>query len=83
MGVSHLPLSSDFPVEQVNPMFGLHAAITRTDVNGNSPHGTGGWFPDQRLSPMEALKGFTLDAAYAQFMEHEVSTWLVIQVQVE
>ncbi|HEX7112720.1 MAG TPA: amidohydrolase family protein, partial [Mizugakiibacter sp.] len=44
-------------------------AITRQDLAGHPP---GGWYPDQRLSREQALAGFTRDAAYAAFMEHEV-----------
>jgi predicted amidohydrolase YtcJ len=68
-GVVHLPLGSDFPVEEPNPLLGIYAAVTRLDAKGESPHGDGGWFPDQRLTRLEALRGFTLDAAYAAFQE--------------
>lgn len=64
-----LPLGSDFPVESVDPMLGLHAAISRQDAQGNPP---GGWLPDQRLSLLEALHGFTVAAAHAGFAEQEV-----------
>lgn len=64
-----LPLGSDFPVEQVNPMLGLHAAATRQDAAGNPP---GGWLPDQKLTIAEALHGFTAAAAQAGFAENEV-----------
>ncbi len=57
---------SDFPVEEANPMLGLYAAITRQDPSGNPP---GGWIPDQRLSRDEALRSFTLSAAYAAHVE--------------
>jgi hypothetical protein len=62
---------SDFPVEQPNPMLGLYAAITRQDVQGNPP---GGWAPDQRMTRMEALKSFTINAAYAAHLEKELGT---------
>jgi len=61
-----LPLGSDFPVEDVNPFFGIYSAVTRQDQNGNPP---GGWFPDQRLTLAEAIRGFTAEAAYAAFEE--------------
>jgi predicted amidohydrolase YtcJ len=61
-----LALGSDFPVEDVNPFFGIYSAVTRQDQKGNPP---GGWYPDQRLTRAEALRGFTLDAAYAAFEE--------------
>jgi len=55
---------SDAPVEPVNPLLGFYAAITRQDERGNPP---GGWYPDQRMTREEALRSFTLDAAYAAF----------------
>ncbi|EMD35089.1 hypothetical protein CERSUDRAFT_97001 [Gelatoporia subvermispora B] len=66
-----LPLGSDFPVEGINPLLGFHAAVSRLDVRGSSPHGDSGWFPSERLTRAQALKGMTLDAAYAAFAEHE------------
>lgn len=68
---ARLALGSDFPVEHVNPLFGFYAAVTRRDHEGNP---AGGWFPEQRLSREEALRGFTIDAAYAAFMEDEVGS---------
>ena len=68
---AHLALGSDFPVEQVNPMLGIYAAVTRQDVEGWPP---GGWYPDEALTREEAVRGFTLDAAYSGFMEHEVGS---------
>jgi len=64
-----LALGSDFPVESPDPRLGLYAAVTRQDLAGRPP---GGWLPEQRLSPAEALRGFTVDAAWAAFMEQEV-----------
>jgi predicted amidohydrolase YtcJ len=66
-----LASGSDFPVEQPNPMLGLYAAMTRQDVNGNP---TGGWAPEERLSRSEALKSFTINAAYAAHMETALGT---------
>lgn len=69
-----LVLGTDFPVEGVNPLLTFYAAVTRLSVDGQSPHGQGGWFPEQRLSRSQALKGMTLDAAYASFAEHELGS---------
>jgi len=66
-----LALGSDFPVEEVNPFFGLYAAVTRQDQE-NWP--AGGWYPAQRLTLAEALRGFTKDAAYAAFEEQSRGT---------
>jgi len=53
---------SDFPVEPSNPFYGLHAAVTRQDRE-NQP--LGGWRGEEKMSREEALRSFTLDAAYA------------------
>ena len=50
----------------MNPFFGIYSAVTRQDQKGNPP---GGWYPSQRLTLTEALRGFTLDAAWAGFQE--------------
>jgi predicted amidohydrolase YtcJ len=65
---AHLPLSSDFPGETLDPFYGIYAAITR-----QTPEGTpdGGWRPEERLTLDEALRGYTLEAAYAEFEERD------------
>lgn len=68
---ARLALGSDFPVEDVNPFFGIYSAVTRQDQKGNPP---GGWFPDQKLTLPEAIRGFTSDAAYAGFEESSRGT---------
>jgi predicted amidohydrolase YtcJ len=62
---------SDFPVESDNPFFGLHAAITRTDHEGQPP---GGWHPEQAMTRIEAFRAFTLDAAYAAHWETRIGS---------
>lgn len=62
---------SDFPVESPNPFFGLHASITRQD-HTNSPEG--GWFADQKMTPLEAFRSFTLDAAYSGHQENIIGS---------
>ncbi|HNH30344.1 MAG TPA: amidohydrolase family protein, partial [bacterium] len=61
-----LAAGSDAPVESHNPLLGVYAAVTRQDAKGWPP---GGWYPDQKLSILEALRAFTIDAAYAGFEE--------------
>lgn len=68
---ARLALGSDFPVEDVNPWFGIYSAVTRQDQQGNPP---GGWYPDQKLTLAEAIRAFTLDAAYAAFEENSRGT---------
>jgi predicted amidohydrolase YtcJ len=66
-----LALGSDFPVESADPRLGLYAAVTRQDLKGNP---AGGWLPEERLTREEALRGFTLDAAWSLFLEKEVGS---------
>ena len=40
---ARIALGSDFPVEEINPLKGFYAAISRLAVDGTSPHGPGGW----------------------------------------
>ncbi|MGC3874697.1 amidohydrolase [Halomonas sp. GXIMD04776] len=63
---SRIAAGSDFPVEPADPFYGLHAAVTREDRD-NQPQG--GWLPGQKLTATEALRAFTLDAAYAAYQE--------------
>ena len=62
---------SDFPVESPNPFYGLHASITRQD-HSNSPKD--GWFADEKMTPLEAFRSFTLDAAYAGHQEQIIGS---------
>jgi predicted amidohydrolase YtcJ len=61
-----LAFGTDYQVEPLNPMEGLYAAVSRKDRLGEDGDG---WFPDQKITIEEAIKYYTLGAAYAQFME--------------
>jgi hypothetical protein len=63
---ARLVFSSDLPGTDYNVFYGLHSAITRQDRAGKPE---GGWHPEQRMTPEEALRGFTTWAAYASFAE--------------
>lgn len=68
---ARLALGSDAPVESIDPRLGLYAAVARADAEGQP---VGGWRPQEKLTNFEALRGFTLDAAYAGFAEQEVGS---------
>lgn len=57
---------SDFPVEPPNPLYGLHAAVTRQDREGQP---LGGWRPEEKLSREASLSLFTEWAAWASHEE--------------
>jgi predicted amidohydrolase YtcJ len=63
---SILAFGTDYPVEPLNPMEGLYAAVSRKDRLGEEGEG---WFPEQKLTMEEAIIYYTLGSAYAQFME--------------
>jgi predicted amidohydrolase YtcJ len=56
-----LLFGSDAPVEPMDPILGLQAAVTRQTPEGLP---LGGWYPDQRLSLEESLPGFTTAPAW-------------------
>ena len=63
-----LPLGTDFPVENISPMYTFYAAVERKDLHGNPP---GGFQPENALSRQQALQGITIWAAKANFEEKE------------
>jgi predicted amidohydrolase YtcJ len=62
-----LVFGTDWPVAPLNPMYGLYAAVTRRTVDSKNPDG---WIPEQKITIEEAIKAYTLDAAYASFEEN-------------
>jgi predicted amidohydrolase YtcJ len=63
---SIIPGGSDAPVERGEPMIEFYAAVARKDQKGYSGEG---WHPEQAVTREEALKMFTIWAAYAAFEE--------------
>ena len=63
-----IPLGTDFPVEDINPIYTFYAAVVRKDLKGFP---STGFQPENALSRIEALKGMTIWAAKAQFEEKE------------
>jgi predicted amidohydrolase YtcJ len=57
-----LAFGSDWPIVTLNPWTGVQNAVTRQTIAGEPP---GGWLPEQRLSLDDAIKGYTLGAAFA------------------
>ncbi len=62
-----LACGSDWTVAPLNPLTGIYSAVTRATLDGKNP---GGWFPEQKISLEEAIKGYTINAAYAEFSEN-------------
>ncbi|MGI9628946.1 MAG: amidohydrolase [Longimicrobiales bacterium] len=61
-----LTFNSDNPGSSHDPFYGLHAAITRRNT---ALEPSGGWYPDQAVTPEEAIRAYTSGAAFASFLE--------------
>jgi predicted amidohydrolase YtcJ len=61
-----LAFGSDWPVMTLDPLKGLHVAVTRTTHDGLPE---GGWIPTERLPIRKAIDAYTRDAAWASFDE--------------
>jgi predicted amidohydrolase YtcJ len=57
---------SDWSVAPISPILGIAAAVTRRTIDGKNP---GGWIPEQKITLEEALRAYTISAAYAGFEE--------------
>ena len=60
---AHLCFGSDWTVAPFDPMVNLHVGLNRKKWSENDP--------DQRLTLEELIIGYTRDAAYVEFKEHE------------
>ncbi len=63
-----LCMGSDWSVAPLNAIVGIYAAVTRQTVDGGNPMG---WIPKQKISVADAIKGYTINNAYAAFEEKE------------
>lgn len=58
-----IAFGSDAPVDPFDVMAGLRAAVTRRQENGDP--GPEGWYPEQRITALEALRAYTVGCAIA------------------
>ncbi|RMG22446.1 MAG: amidohydrolase [Bacteroidetes bacterium] len=58
---------TDTPVEPVSPIASFYASVTRKTLQGTPE---GGYEPAQKMTREQALRSYTLDAAYGAFEEH-------------
>lgn len=65
---ARVAFGSDWFVAPPTPLEGLYAAVTRRTLDDRNP---GGWVPAQRISLDEALRAYTVNAAWAEFSERD------------
>jgi hypothetical protein len=58
-----LAFGSDWPVAPLKPLVGIYAAVTRRTIDGKNPNG---WVPQEKVSVEEAVRAYTVNAAYAE-----------------
>lgn len=61
-----LAFGSDWPVAPMSPIMGIYGAVTRRTLDGKHPNG---WVPEQKITVAEAVRAYTMGAAYASFEE--------------
>lgn len=61
-----LAFGSDWTIAPLDPLTGIHAAVTRRTLDGKNP---GGWQPQQKITLAETVRAYTVGSAYAEFAE--------------
>jgi predicted amidohydrolase YtcJ len=61
-----LAFGSDWTVAPIEPLLGIHAAVTRRTLDGKNPRG---WVPEEKITVEEALRAYTAGNAYGVFAE--------------
>ena len=63
---TRVAFGSDWAVAPPTPIEGIYAAVTRRTLDDANPNG---WVPEQKITVIEALRAYTIDAAYASYEE--------------
>jgi len=61
-----LAFASDWNVAEMEPVVGIYTALTRKGLDGKPE---GGWIPEQTIDLETAIRGYTINGAYANFVE--------------
>jgi len=66
-----LAAGSDLPIESANPFDGIQVNVTRRDLSGNPPKG---WYPEEKMSRLDAVKLHTIYGAYVSKDENRLGS---------
>ena len=69
---ARMAFGSDWPVAPLDPILGIDAAVNRQTLEGKNPDG---WFPEQRLTVAEAIRAYTIENAWAAFMDDRTGSF--------
>ena len=61
-----LAFASDWNVAEMEPLIGIYTSLTRKGLDGKPE---GGWIPEQTIDVETAIRGYTINGAYANFVE--------------
>jgi len=62
-----LAFASDWNVAEMEPLIGIYTALTRKGLDGQPE---GGWIPEQTIDLETALRAYTINGAYANFVDN-------------
>jgi len=62
-----LIFGSDWTVAPLDPISGIFSAVTRSTLDGKNIRG---WVPEEKITVSEALRAYTLNAAFSEFSEN-------------
>ena len=68
-----LAFGTDWPIEPLDPRRGLYSSVERRNIETGSP-GKRGWFSEEAISLVEALRAYSLGSAQAVSRDHELGS---------
>ena len=66
---ARLLFGSDWTVAPIDPLLGVHAAVTRQTIDDLNPKG---WIPEEIISVEQALRAYTVNNAFGSFLDREL-----------
>lgn len=71
---ARIAYGSDWPIDPLDPWLALQVAVTRANPAGSDPRYAGRLGKDPGLTPRQALRAMTIDAAYSLHSERDAGS---------